>query len=128
MKIREYTPGDGVAVIALWNKCLQPDLLDEHNFYNRIICDVNFDSQLFMIAEESMEIVGFAYGTKRKIVDEMAGLQPEQGWIVAMGVHPTHRRKGIGKALVDALEATFKRSGTKNISLGLIQTITSSPV
>jgi len=118
MTIRGYTAGDCSAVIALWNICLPSDMLDAKNFYKRVICDVNFDPGLLLLAEEDGKISGFIYGTKRKVSDEMAGLQPEQAWIVTMGVHPKKRRKGIGTALLKEMEKQLCALGTKEIDLG----------
>lgn len=126
MNIRGYSPADGASVIGLWNACLPPDLLDTWNFYKRIICDKNFDPELFLLAEEDSkedsnggkELCGFAYATRRKVPDEMAGLQPEQGWIVSMGVHPNKRRRGIGKALLIKAEESLAKLGVKKIDLG----------
>jgi len=118
MKIRNYTAVDEAAVIKLWNATLIEDQIDRDNFYTRIICDVNFDPRLFFLAEVHGEVVGFAYGTKRRVHCPAAGLQPDNGWIVAMGVCPTHRRKGHGTKLVQAVEAELQERGAKTIDLG----------
>ena len=109
MRIRAYKYEDGPAVISLWNECLPPDLVDENNFYKRVICDVNFDPALFLLAEEANEIVGFAYGV---------ALKADDAWIVAMGVKQICRRKGFGKALLSELETALAQRGAKKISLG----------
>src|SRR5262245_42261122 len=119
MLIRSYTAADAPAAIALWNACLPEDLLDEKNFYTRIICDVNFDPNLYLLAVENDELLGFAYGTKRQVPDETAGLQPDKAWIVAMGVAPNHRRKGVGTALIRAVESALE---SEKIELGTYST------
>jgi len=119
MTIRKYTALDGLAVIDLWNTCLSADMIDEENFYKRVICDMNFDPDLFLLAEEDGELLGFVYGAKRIVPDEMAGLQPDQAWISAMGVRSEQRGKGIGKALLTALEAALLNRGAKSITLGV---------
>ncbi|MDR2020540.1 MAG: GNAT family N-acetyltransferase [Treponema sp.] len=118
MEIRPYTAGDAEAARELWNVCLPPDRINSDNFYRRIIYDVNFDPRKYLFAMKQGEPVGFVYGVKRRIPDETSGLQPDQGWIVAMGVHPSRRGQGVGKALLEAIEGLLAAGGTKKIDLG----------
>jgi GNAT superfamily N-acetyltransferase len=118
MIIKNFTSQDGPAVISLWNRCLPADTLDEENFYRRVICDVNFDPELFLLAEENGIPVGFAYGTKRRVPDEFSGLQPENAWLVAMGVDPKSRKQGTGQKLLSALEDTLRGKGALNLDVG----------
>ena len=118
MDIRSYTAADESAAISLWNDCLTSDTIDKHNFYKRIICDVNFDPSLYLVAEENGELLGFVYGTKRRVPDEAAGMQQEKAWIAAMGVGPKYRRKGVGAALLADFEAAAVKLGAKTIDVG----------
>ena len=118
MEIRPYKPADCSAVIALWNKCLIMDPINSENFYKRIIYDVNFDKQKFLLACQNGVPIGFIYGVKRIIPDEVSGLEPGRGWIAAMGVSPSHRRKGTGKALLDSIEASFREDEVKLVDVG----------
>jgi GNAT superfamily N-acetyltransferase len=118
MKIRPYTAGDAEAACELWNACLPRDRINGDNFYRRIIYDVNFDPQKYLFAVEGDELLGFVYGVKRRIPDETSGLQPEQGWIAAMGVHPSRRGQGIGRALLEAMEKLLIAEGAKKIDIG----------
>ncbi|MCL2286083.1 MAG: GNAT family N-acetyltransferase [Firmicutes bacterium] len=122
MIIRIYTAQDEQAAIKLWNASLTEDRINKENFYTRIICDVNFDPHLYLLAEENGELIGFAYGTKRRVPDEGVGLQPENGWLVAMGCSPNHRRKGVGSALVRTLENEFVMRGVKKLDVGAYAT------
>ena len=108
MKIRRFTALDGCAAIKLWNVSLKEDRLNDENFYTRIICDMNFDPNLYLLAEEAGEIIGFIYG----------GTNAEKAYIVAMGVCPKHRRKGVGTALVNGLEAAVKALGAVTLDMG----------
>jgi len=105
MKIRSYTAKDDTAAIALWNTTLKEDKINRENFYTRVICDNGFDPNLYLLAEENGELVGFIYGAK----------SAEKAWIIAMGVDPNHRRKGIGRVLVSAFETA---TGAKTIDIG----------
>ena len=105
MEISTYMAADEAKVIALWNRCLPEDVVDRDNFYKRVICDVNFDPRLFLIAWDGCEPVGFIYGTMRQVPDEAAGLQVGTAWLVMMGVAPEYRRHGLGRQLYYELEA-----------------------
>ena len=118
MIIREITTADEKPLLKLWNICLTADTLDSFNFYKRIICDINFDPSFFLLAEKEGKIVGFAYGLKRRVADEFVGMQQEQSWLSAMGVHPDFRRMGIGRALLSEVESRLLKKGAKNIDLG----------
>jgi GNAT superfamily N-acetyltransferase len=118
MEIRPYAAADAEAACALWNACLPLDRINGDNFYRRIIYDVNFDPQKYLFAVDRGKPVGFVYGVKRRIPDEIAGLQPDQGWIAAMGVHPSRRGQGVGKALLDAVEGLLAAEGAKKIDVG----------
>jgi len=118
MVVRNYTAVDEAAAIELWNRCLTSDTVDKNNFYRRVVCDINFDPDQYLVAEEGEKLLGFAYGTKRRVPDEAAGMQQDKAWLVAMGVDPTHRRKGVGTALLTALEAALMASGAKTIDVG----------
>jgi GNAT superfamily N-acetyltransferase len=118
MKIRTYTPRDEAGAIALWNASLPPDALDRGNFYRRVLLDVNFNPALYLLAEEAGQLLGFAYGTTRRAPDEAAGLQPGQGWVVALGVAPGSRGQGVGRALLAALEAALAAAGVKTVDVG----------
>jgi len=118
MTIRSYSARDEIDdIIALWNVCLPQDMVDQSNFCKRVIFDVNFDPDLFLIAEDGDKVkVGFAYGVRLRVRDE--NVESDKAWIVAIGVHPKHRRKGIGSALISTLENTLVERGEKAISLG----------
>lgn len=118
MEIKGYSPALEERVIDLWNVCLPEDMLDRENFYRRVVYDVNFDPDKFLIALEGEIPMGFVYSTNRKVPDEIGGMQPGQGWIVAMGVDPSARRKGIGKALLAQAETLLRREGVTSIAAG----------
>jgi len=85
-----------------------------------VVYDANFDPEKFALAweESGDEPAGFAYATRRRCPDEIAGLQPEQGWVVAMGVRPGYRRRGLGTALLAAVEKRLAGEGVVKCALG----------
>lgn len=122
MELRSYRAEDEQAAIELWNVCLPRDLIDRENFYKRIIYDVNFDPAKYIIACENGLLLGFVYGVKRLIPDEVSGMEPEKAWIVVLGVRPDCRRKGIGRALITAIEERLQSEGVKKIDVGCYAT------
>jgi len=110
MKIRSYKAQDGCAMLRLWNASLKEDKINQENFYTRVICDANFDPKLYLLAEEAGELIGFIYGAK--------GANSEKAYIVAMGVCPNHRRKGVGTALVKELEVAARELGANYLDIG----------
>lgn len=130
MIIREYGPGDEARAISLWNECLPMDQIDRRNFYNRIIYDVNFNPSYYLLAFDNRAQAsppmpgqaaapsGFIYFTRRTIPDEITGLEPEKGWIVAMGVRPDCRGRGVGRALAGKAESLLAEAGVRLIDIG----------
>jgi len=124
MIIQKLQAKDDRVAIELWNVCLPEDTINADNFYCRIICDVNFDPELYLLAinPESNEPMGFVYGTMRRIPCEVAGMQPENAWVVAMGVAPKYRRKGVGTKLLSTLHDKLKSRGIKKVDIGTYTT------
>jgi ribosomal-protein-alanine N-acetyltransferase len=73
-----------------------------------MLAALNYPDTVRLKAEKKGQVVGFAIGDRRR----RNGL----GWIASIGVHPAHRRRGIGRQLLEASEAAL---GTKRIRLSL---------
>ena len=54
------------------------------------------------------ELVGFVIGDQR--------VRGEAGWVASIGVHPDHRRNGLGRQLLEACE---RELGTRTVRLSL---------
>ncbi|MDR1972127.1 MAG: GNAT family N-acetyltransferase [Treponema sp.] len=118
MEIRPFSAACIPAAWEIWNECLSRDPVNSDNFYRRIIYDANFDPDNYLFAVDRGELAGFVYGVKRRVPDEVSGLQPEQGWIAAMGVRPSLRGRGAGGALLGAIEETLGAQGVTRIDVG----------
>ncbi|RLE95884.1 MAG: ribosomal-protein-alanine N-acetyltransferase [Thermoprotei archaeon] len=57
---------------------------------------------LFLVAEAEGRIVGYVIGLCKKW---------GEGHVISLAVHPDYRRKGIGRALMEALLTRFKERG-----------------
>jgi GNAT superfamily N-acetyltransferase len=110
--IRSYNSGEEGNIIKLWNASLPHDQICQGVFNRKILLDPNFDPAGLIIAEEikTQELIGFIYCITRKLpVDADGPLEPEKGWIPAMGVRNREwMNVGVGQALMEAAETYFK--------------------
>lgn len=72
----------------------------------------SFDPSLWFVAEADGEIVGVAIC---RIRESEAGL----GWVNILGVLRSHRRRGIGEALLRHAFAEFAQRGCERVGLGV---------
>jgi len=98
---RTFDPvADRKAVMELWNLCLKADPIDEATYDEKIIGDPNLDPAGCPIAEVDGKVVGFAISQVRRTPNDGRGYELDRGWITVFMVHPDHRKKGIGSALI----------------------------
>jgi GNAT superfamily N-acetyltransferase len=62
-----------------------------------------------LVAHLNGQPVGFVRAIIRRWPNDRVGLEPECGWIPVLAVDPAHQRRGIGRALLDAALAYFKK-------------------
>lgn len=115
MSIRAVTQPDIDSIIALWaivfpeySDPLRPQRDPRTNIQRKLA----FGDGLFWLAIVDGAVVGTA----------MAGYDGHRGWIYSLGVHPAHRRSGIGQALVRHLEAHLQAQGCPKINLQVLDT------
>jgi mycothiol synthase len=111
--IRAYRGSDETPFIALWNAAMTHDRINESVFRTRVLLDANFNPDGLLVAETDGELRGFVLSLTRQVPLFLQGLEPEVGWITAFGVHPQHRRQGIGRQLCDAALARLASMGRK---------------
>lgn len=109
MNLRPLQESDLEAALALWNRSahfdqMTPELLDE-----KISEDPDYDPELVLLAEQERRPVGLIMGVQRHLVRE--GL----GFIKLLAVDPSVRRRGVGKALLHAIEQTLRAAGVQTI-------------
>jgi len=106
MNLREFRQDDTGAVADLW-RLVFPDA-PAHNLPEEDIRRKLFvQPELFLVAEEEDELVGTT----------MAGYDGHRGWIYYVVVHPDHRRRGIGRALMGEAEGRLKVLGCSKANL-----------
>lgn len=103
--IRSYDRKDQEAVIALWKACQL--VVPPNDPLTDIRAKVRFQPDLFMVALLGGVVVGTV----------MAGYEGHRGWINYLAVAASHRRRGIGGALMGAAEEKLKALGCPKINL-----------
>lgn len=105
LDIRPYQASDEAAVIRLWRAC---GLTRPWN-------DPRKDIERKLTVQPEWFLVGVADG--RIAASVMAGYDGHRGWINYLSVDPAYRKRGYGKALVDAVEQRFIEAGCPKINL-----------
>lgn len=118
MEIVNYSQLYEKEVVDLWNRCLTADPITVLKFRRQALFDDNFDTELCYAAVENDRVIGFLLATKRKFPYLERGLEPTRGWINVMFVDETHRRKGVGEALLRQAEENLKAKGAETVTLG----------
>lgn len=105
MEIRVFRQDDFEEVITLWERC---DLLRPWNDPEMDIeRKLNYDPDLFLVAEVGGEVVGSVMG----------GYDGHRGSAYYLGVHPDYRGRGIANALINRLEKKLIARGCPKIQL-----------
>ena len=117
MEIVTYSQKYEGQVVALWNETMTTDPITVQKFRTQALFDDNFDPDLCYVALDGEAVVGFCLGMRRKFPYMERGLEPDRGWIVALFVKESHRRNGLGTALMQRAESDMQARGAKNITL-----------
>lgn len=106
MRIRPFELEDYPASAELWQAAdgmTAPALEEVERKLGR-------DPELFLVADDEAEhpaIVGVVIGS----------YDGRRGWIFRLAVDPRHRRRGVGRALVEELERRYETMGVRRIRL-----------
>ncbi len=114
--LRHFVNSDLEPVVEIWNRTLRRDPTDVGRFSRWLLGDENYwpgpDSGMF-VAQQAGRVVGFARAIVRRWPNDRVGLEPEDGWMTVLAVHPEHQRCGIGRTLlagaIDYLRAKGRR-------------------
>ena len=112
MHIRPFQPGDEDSVVAFWECCnlVQPWNDPAKDIQRKL----RVRPDLFLVGELDGELIGCV----------MAGYEGHRGWLNYLAVSPEHRRRGYGRAIVEAAERLLRLAGCPKINL---QVRTSNP-
>ncbi len=104
--IRTYEEKDEAALAALWREVFPDE--PAHNVPEEVIArKLAVQRELFFVAVEDGEIVGTA----------MAGYDGHRGWVYTVAVKPSHRRRGVGAALMARVEEGLRAIGCPKLNL-----------
>lgn len=93
------------AVIALWQTC---GLTRPHN-------DPSRDIRRKLLVQGELFLVGVL--DRQLVATVMAGYDGHRGWLNYLAVHPDHRRRGHGRAMVAEAEKRLRTLGCPKINL-----------
>jgi len=110
VKIRPYAIEDEILVLALWQLTF-PDTPSHNNFIEDIKRKLSTQSNLFFVAFYEEQCIGTA----------MSGFDGHRGWIYYLAVHPEYRRNGVGKKLMQTVEAELANIGYTKLNLQVRQ-------
>jgi ribosomal protein S18 acetylase RimI-like enzyme len=82
--------------------------------YERLVAFAREQSHVILIAETTLERLGFAIMLDA-MPDEVTGLS--QGFVAYMAVEPHARRRGVGRALLAAVEEAARERGLPHVAL-----------
>lgn len=103
--IRPYLESDEDAVVELWRRC---DLVVAWNDPRTDIhTKLATQRELFVVATLDERLVGTAMG----------GFDGHRGWVNYVAVEPGLQRGGVGRALMDAIEAELAALGCPKLNL-----------
>ena len=103
--IREFDEKDEQEVVSLWDRCA---LLRPWN-------DPHKDIARKLHVQRDLFLVGTVEG--KIVASVMAGYDGHRGWVNYLAVEPSHRRRGIGRALMDEAERRLGGLGCPKVNL-----------
>ncbi|WP_202385926.1 GNAT family acetyltransferase [Alteraurantiacibacter aestuarii] len=104
--IRTYQDGDFDGVRAIWEEAFPGDPARNRAEF-AIPAKLKVQPELLLIAEADGEIIGTA----------MAGYDGHRGWLYAVAVSQSARRKGIGSMLIAEAERRLAAMGCGKVNL-----------
>ncbi|MEU8221163.1 GNAT family N-acetyltransferase [Kribbella sp. NPDC048915] len=113
--IRSFQVGDGPQLADVWTAAAPADPISYQRLRDLFLLDRNFDAAGLQVAVSNDQIVGAAYGVRRLVAADADDLEPASGWIPFFFVHPEHRRRGIGQALVSAAMDWLRSHGRSEV-------------
>lgn len=102
---RDYRRRDRKAVLALWKLCHLTQPWEEPAKYINQRIKAHPDLFLACLIDD------------RIIATVMGRCDENKGWIEFLGVHPSHRRKGIGRQLIKIMEDRLHKKGCSEIDI-----------
>jgi ribosomal protein S18 acetylase RimI-like enzyme len=105
LEIRSFGPGDTQAVLELWGLC---GLVRPSN-------DPAKDIARKLRVRGDLLLVGLSEG--KVVATAMAGYEGHRGWINYLAVSPQHRKRGVGRRMMEAAEGRLRAEGCPKVNL-----------
>jgi ribosomal protein S18 acetylase RimI-like enzyme len=106
MNIVSFGEQHFAGVDALWR-----EVFPEDPPWNRarvaIPAKLRVQPELFLVAEDGDEVVGTTMG----------GYDGHRGWVYAVAVKPSHRRRGVARALMEEIQSRLAGAGCRKLNL-----------
>ena len=101
IRIRPLRDEDYDQLVELWTAAGLSHRPKGRDRREAIAAEISGPCSVFLAADSDGEMIGAVLGTH----------DGRKGWINRLAVHPEHRRKGIGNALVEAVEERLNDLG-----------------
>lgn len=112
METLQITPFEGDLldeVVLLLQQTLSADPISRSLFVRKVLIDPNFEPHGAPVALVDGKVVGFGLSIARRLPLEDAPPDADRGYITLLAVHPQHQRRGIGTALLQAMEEYLRK-------------------
>jgi len=109
LAIRAYQDDDEADVLAVWTESFAPGWAGPRDEI-RWKCAVQRD----------VFLVGVLDG--RVVATAMGGYDGHRGWLYKVAVAPAHRRRGVGRRMVEAVEQRLRARGCPKVNLQVLAT------
>lgn len=105
LRIRPYDERDAAQVVELWHRA----------GVSRPWNDPERDIERKLVVQRELFLVGTL--GERVVASAMAGYDGHRGWLYYLAVDPTLQRSGIGRRLVERVEAELRACGCPKLNL-----------
>jgi GNAT superfamily N-acetyltransferase len=120
--IAPYTPDLETALIALWNRALDPRFpLGERLWRQNIEGDPNWrPGDALVLRLPDATLAGFAVTRRFRLLDHYPALAAvrDLGWLTALVIAPENSGRGLGTQLLAAAEDQLRRHGATRCDIG----------
>ncbi len=112
---RPFQAGDGPSLAQAWTLAAPGDGITYDRFRDLILLDRNFDANGLVVAEREGEILGAAYGVRRRIAVHADDLESTSGWLPFFFVRPDVQCQGLGRQLVTNAVDWLRNQGATTV-------------
>jgi mycothiol synthase len=118
LHICDYHDSARQEILALWARALPIDVPSEDIFESRVLLDENFDPANFLLIRNGNGLAGFVVGYVAGRMP-MGDADPEgtASWITVLAIDPDVDIPAVTAALLDELEARFRKLGKTTCSI-----------